>query len=58
MSYRYMTLAGITVLGYAATATAQETIVVAPTAPPPARVEVAPPPPASSPMTWQAGHWG
>jgi len=31
--------------------------IIAPTAPPPSRVEEIPPPPASTGVAWQAGHW-
>lgn len=38
---------------------AESTVIVAPTAPPPARVETIPPPPVAeaSTMYWQPGHW-
>jgi len=47
----------LAIAGAATVAFAQNsTIIVAPTAPPPPRVEAMPPPQAQV-MTWQAGHW-
>jgi WXXGXW repeat (2 copies) len=46
-------------LAGAGSALAQSTVVIAPDAPPPTRVETVPPPPAAERqvMYWQAGHW-
>jgi hypothetical protein len=52
-------IAALAIAGAATVASAQtSTIIVAPTAPPPPRVETMPPlPPHGQVMTWQAGHW-
>ncbi len=51
-------LAGIAAIGLASSAFAQDAIIVAPSAPPPPRVEVVPPAPNAGPqMAWQAGRW-
>jgi hypothetical protein len=53
-------LAAIASIGFAASASAQNsTVIIAPSAPPPPQVETVPPPPPANTqtMTWQAGHW-
>lgn len=57
MSSRALGLSALAMLGFATLATAQDTVVIAPSAPPPARTEIAPPPPAGTQMVWQSGHW-
>ncbi len=51
-------LATIVAVGLAATAAYAQTstVIIAPTAPPPPRVETAPPPPAAVDV-WTPGHW-
>jgi hypothetical protein len=51
-----LTAAGL--LAMAGVATAQtSTVVIAPSAPPPPRVETIPAPPQAQTLSWQAGHW-
>ena len=51
-------LAAFAILGTPLPASAQtSTVIIAPSAPPPLRVETIPPPPASEVVSWQAGHW-
>ncbi len=66
MQRRYLTrlgipvLAAVTAIGLVSSALAQSaTIIIAPSAPPPPRVETVPPPPSinTQVLTWQAGHW-
>jgi hypothetical protein len=56
---RIPALAAFAAIGLAASAFAQNsTVMIAPSAPPPPRVETVPAPPANTQtMTWQAGHW-
>jgi|SRR5580692_4142626 hypothetical protein len=53
-------LVALAVAGAVAPTSAQtSTVIIAPTAPPPPRVETIPPPPVGEPqmMTWETGHW-
>jgi hypothetical protein len=52
-SLAVLAMSGLATTGFAQTST----IIVAPSAPPPPRVETMPPPPQPQVMTWQAGHW-
>jgi hypothetical protein len=56
---RTASFAAVAAVGLAASASAQDaTVIIAPNAPPPPRVESVPPPPQSpQTMSWQAGHW-
>jgi hypothetical protein len=57
---RFPALAAIATIGLAAPASAQNsTVIIAPSAPPPPRIETMPAPPTVSTqtMSWQAGHW-
>jgi hypothetical protein len=49
-------LAAAAALGLASPAAAQSTVIIAPSAPPPVRVESVPPAPSTA-MVWQPGHW-
>jgi hypothetical protein len=50
-------LAALAIAGAVVPASAQtSTVIIAPNAPPPPRVETIPPPP-SQVMTWEEGHW-
>jgi hypothetical protein len=52
-------LATVAAIGLTVSATAQNsTVVVAPSAPPPPRIETMPPPSGPQPLSWQSGHWG
>jgi hypothetical protein len=58
--FRIPMIAAVAAVGLAASASAQpSTIIIAPTAPPPPRVEIVPaaPPQSTQAMGWQAGHW-
>ncbi len=57
-SYLSLAFAGLTALAIALPAYAQpSTIIIAPTAPPPVRVETMPPPSPGGTLSWQAGRW-
>ncbi|HEY1933617.1 MAG TPA: hypothetical protein VGG99_16515 [Acetobacteraceae bacterium] len=57
--FAFGAVTAIAVAGASLTASAQSTVVIAPSAPPPPRVETIPAPPTADAqvMTWHAGHW-